>query len=48
MTKNWWKWALGIFGVLIVVSILVDDPEQDATAEPISTPTATAPRASNG
>jgi hypothetical protein len=34
MTKNWWKWALGIFGVLIVVSILVDDPEQDATAEP--------------
>lgn len=34
MTKNWWKWALGVFGVLIVVSILVDDPEQDATAEP--------------
>ncbi len=34
MTKNWWKWALGVFGVLIVVSILLDDPEQDATAEP--------------
>jgi hypothetical protein len=34
MTKSWWKWALGVFGVLIVVSILVDDPEQDATGEP--------------
>lgn len=34
MTKNWWKWALGVVGLLIVVSILVDDPEQDATAEP--------------
>lgn len=36
MKKNWWKWALGVFGVLIVVSILVEDPEQNAkaTAEP--------------
>lgn len=36
MKKNWWKWALGVFGVLVVVSILVEDPEQDAkaTAEP--------------
>jgi hypothetical protein len=34
--KNWWKWALGVFGVLVVVSILVEDPEQNAkaTAEP--------------
>jgi hypothetical protein len=38
MTKNWWKWALGIFVVLIVVSILVDDPEQDATAGPKQPP----------
>lgn len=37
MKKSWWKWALGVFGVLIVVSILVDDPEQDAkaTAKPV-------------
>lgn len=41
MTKNWWKWALGVFGVLIVVSILVDDPEQDATAEPKRPPAVT-------
>lgn len=36
MKKNWWKWALGVFGVLVVVSILVEDPEQNAkaTAEP--------------
>lgn len=37
MKKSWWKWALGAFGVLIVVSILVEDPEQDAkaTAKPV-------------
>ena len=37
LKKSWWKWALGVFGVLIVVSILVDDPEQDAeaTAKPV-------------
>lgn len=32
MKKNWWKWALGAFGVLIVISILVEDPEQNAGA----------------
>jgi DUF971 family protein len=37
LKKNWWKWALGAFGVLIVVSIFVEDPEQDAkaTAKPV-------------
>ena len=37
MKKSWWKWALGAFGVLIVISILVEDPEQDAkaTAKPV-------------
>lgn len=37
MKRNWWKWALGAFGVLVVVSILVEDPEQDAkaTAKPV-------------
>jgi len=37
LKKSWWKWALGVFGVLIVVSIFVDDPEQDAkaTAKPV-------------
>lgn len=36
MKKNWWKWALGAFGMLVVISILVEDPEQNAkaTAEP--------------
>lgn len=37
MKRNWWKWALGAFGVLIVISIFVEDPEQDAkaTAKPV-------------
>ncbi len=37
MKRNWWKWALGAFGILIVVSIFVEDPEQDAkaTAKPV-------------
>jgi len=37
LKKNWWKWALGAFGVLIVISILVEDPEQnaEATAKPV-------------
>jgi len=32
LKRNWWKWALGAFGVLVVVSIFVGDPEQDAKA----------------
>jgi len=37
LKRNWWKWALGAFGVLIVISIFVEDPEQDAkaTAKPV-------------
>jgi hypothetical protein len=35
LKKSWWKWALGVLGVLIVISILVEDPEQDATATPV-------------
>ncbi len=33
MSKNWWKWALGVLGVLVLVSILVEDPDQDAGAK---------------
>jgi hypothetical protein len=37
LKRSWWKWALGAFGVLVVVSIFVEDPEQDAkaTAKPV-------------
>jgi hypothetical protein len=37
LRKNWWKWALGAFGVLVVISIFVEDPEQNAkaTAKPV-------------